>query len=268
MKVARSQPPARPSWGPGLASRSNRSPRALRARFAPMTAISAQSATETPSTANSLRDLVASLRTVVVPGSPATYANRAALRAIGLRWDPVGRRWHGTTTMDRVRELRERLGLEVRCFGTLEPPRGPSPPRPPAPVLVASVAPHMVRERDLARRLHDGSRTHAEARVAYRDTDEEAEEAVTPCRRFSVLEITSGLADDSREADEKHVERLLRDLRARVKLAHGAVSRTPGLKEILAADWKKAARLYARFGVTEETFRKGVSAGDWESQSQ
>ena len=98
-----------------------------------MTATSAQSASETPSTANSLRDLVASLRTVVVPASPATYANRAALRAIGLRWDPAGHRWHGTTTADRVRELRERLGLEVRCFGMLEPPRGPSPPRPPAP---------------------------------------------------------------------------------------------------------------------------------------
>ena len=39
-----------------------------------------------PSTANSLaRDLVASLRTVQVPGSPATYANRVYLRGLGLR---------------------------------------------------------------------------------------------------------------------------------------------------------------------------------------
>jgi hypothetical protein len=112
-----------------------------------MTAMSATSASETPSTANSLRDLVASLCTVVVPASPATYANRAALREFGLRWDSVGHRWHGTTTMERVRELRERLGLEVKCFGTLEPPRGPRPPRPPGPALVSSVAPYTPRDR-------------------------------------------------------------------------------------------------------------------------
>jgi hypothetical protein len=145
-----------------------------------MTATSAHSANRTPSTANSLRDLVASLRTVVVPGSPATYANRAALRAIGLRWDPLGRRWHGTTNMARIRELRERLGLEVRCFGVLEPPHGPSPPRRPAPALVASIAPHTVRDPDPVRRLHDGSRTRAEARVAIRDPDEDAEEFASP----------------------------------------------------------------------------------------
>jgi hypothetical protein len=226
-----------------------------------MTAMSAQSASETPSTANSLRDLVASLRTVVVPGSPATYANRAALRAIGLRWDPVGHRWHGTTTTERVRELRERLGLEVRCFGTLEPPRGPSPPRPPAPALPPSVAPSAVRDRDPVRRLHDGTRTRAEARVVYRDSDEDTEEVAAPCRRFPVYDITSGLADDSREADEKQMERRLRDLRARVKLARAVVSSTSGLHETLAGDWKKAARFYVRFGVTEEAFRYGVSAG-------
>jgi hypothetical protein len=178
-----------------------------------MTAISAQSATETPSTANSPRDLVASLRTVVVPASPATYANRAALRAIGLRWDPAGHRWHGTTTMERVRELRERLGLEVRCFGTLEPPRGPNPPRPPPTALVPSLAQCPVRDRDPVRQLHDGSRTRAEARVVYREGDEDAKEIATQTRRFSVWETASGLPDDSREADEAREERYIRDLR-------------------------------------------------------
>jgi hypothetical protein len=96
----------------------------------------------------------------------------------------------------------------------------------------------------------------------YRDGDEGPDEVVTPCRRFTVLEITSGLADDSREADEKQVERRLRDLRARVKLARAAVSRTPGLREVLAVDWKRSANFYARFGVTEETLRNGVPAGD------
>ena len=60
-----------------------------------MTALSAPSANGTPSSpANPfLRDLVASLRTVQLPGSPATYANRAYLRDLGLRWDPTGHRW-------------------------------------------------------------------------------------------------------------------------------------------------------------------------------
>jgi len=88
----------------------------------------------------------------------------------------------------------------------------------------------------------------------------DAEELLVPTRRFSVLETTSGLPDDSREADEKQAERLLRDLRARVKAARAAVATTPGLPQALASDWRKAARLYARFGITEILFRRGVPA--------
>jgi len=69
-----------------------------------MTAISAQSASQTPSTASTSR-------TVLLPGSPATYANRAFLKGLGLRWDPEGHRWHGTTSAESVRALREQLGL-------------------------------------------------------------------------------------------------------------------------------------------------------------
>jgi len=32
----------------------------------------------------------------------------------------------------------------------------------------------------------------------------------------------------------------------------------PGLAETLAIDWQKAARFYARFGITEAMFRNGV----------
>jgi hypothetical protein len=95
-------------------------------------------------------------------------------------------------------------------------------------------------------------------RGADRDGDEDAEGIATPARRFSVLEITSGLPDDSREADEKQVERRLRDLRARVKLARAVVSVTPGLAEILRSDWRKAARFYVRFEITEAMFRYGA----------
>ena len=34
--------------------------------------------------------------------------------------------------------------------------------------------------------------------------------------------------------------------------------KSSGLAESLASDWRKAARLYARFGITEAMFRFGV----------
>jgi hypothetical protein len=199
--------------------------------------------------ANSFEAAPIADRTVLLPGSPATYANRAYLRSLGLRWDPERHQWHGTTSAEHVRVLREQLGLEVRCFGTLEPPRGPSPPRPPVRASSSS-APSV---RDLTLRPRDGSRTHAEARTVYRE-DEWA------TSRFSERDITSGLPDDSREEDERLEARRLRDLRVRVKAARAVVSATPGLAEILCRDWQKAARFYARLGVTESEVRYGVSA--------
>jgi hypothetical protein len=40
------------------------------------------------------------------------------------------------------------------------------------------------------------------------------------------------------------------------------VAKTPGLAEILANDWKKAARFYARFGITERLLVHGAGARD------
>ena len=108
------------------------------------------------------------------------------------------------------------------------------------------------------RRVHDGSRTRAERRIAFQSL-EESDEIPTLTRRFGLPEITSGLPDDSRVADQQESERRIRDLRGRVKAARAVVSRTPGLAETLAGDWRKAASFYARFGVTEATFRRGVS---------
>ncbi len=233
-----------------------------------MTATSAHSANGTPSPANPfLRDLVASLRTVQLPGSPATYANRAYLRDFGLRWDPANHRWHGTTTADRVKVLREQLHLEVRCFGDLEaPPKGPAAPKPAPPGPAPGPTPFAGPTRDPTPRAHDGSRTRVEARVAF-PTLEEEEEIPTPTRRFTAMETTSGLPDDSREEDERQEERRLRDLRGRVKAARAVVSSASGLAKVLASDWRKAARFYARFGIIETQFRCGVptdalSAGD------
>ena len=224
-----------------------------------MTATSAQSA----SNANPFP--AESARTVLLPGSPATYANRAYLRDLGLRWDPKGHQWHGTTPQDVVRVLREQLGLEVRCFGTLDPPTGPSPPAPPGPLAVASRTATPVLGSDPARRFPtprfgDYSRTRFESRVAFGgpDESEDAEGVATPPRQFSFLEITSGLPDDSREDDEKQEERRLRELRARVKAARAVVSTTRGLADILVRDRQKAARFYARYGIAEAMFRQGV----------
>jgi hypothetical protein len=213
-----------------------------------MSAMSAPRASETPSFASASR-------TVLLPGSPATYANRAFLKGLGLRWDPEGHRWHGTASAENVRALREQLGLEVRCFGTLEiatevTPKGPTAPKPPGPGCVPPPRPH------------DGSRTHVEARVAIPAEPDPDEGFATPTRRFTLAEITSGLPDDSREEDERREARHLRDLRGRVKAARAIVSTTPGLSETLQKDWETATRFYALHGITETQLRSGVPPND------
>ncbi len=123
---------------------------------------------------------------MVVPGSPATYANRATLRVIGLRWDTAGHHWHGTKTAERVRELRERPGFEVRVFGQLgSPPRDLAAPKPAPPRPAPGPSPIAVPTRNPMRRPHDGSRTRVEARVAFPSLEEE-DEIPTPTRRFTV----------------------------------------------------------------------------------
>ena len=97
-----------------------------------------------------------------------------------------------------------------------------------------------------------------EARVAF-PTLKEADEIPTPTRRFTLLEVTSGLPDDSREEDERQVERQLPDLRGQVKRARAVVAMTRGFAEKVAGDWRMARVFYARYGITESLFRHGVS---------
>ncbi|MGP8016164.1 MAG: hypothetical protein ACLPQ4_00735 [Thermoplasmata archaeon] len=131
------------------------------------------------------------------------------------------------------------------------PDASPQPARPHGPTARSYPRP----------RFGDYSRTRFESRVAFGgpDEDEDTEEVATPTRRFSLLEITSGLPDDSREADERQAERQLRDLRGRVKAARAMVATTPGVAEMLRRDWQKAARFYARFGITEPQLRHGAA---------
>jgi hypothetical protein len=126
----------------------------------------------------------------------------------------------------------------------------PQPPRPAEPATRRFPSP----------RFGDYSRTRFESRVAFGGPDEDAEEVATPTRQFSILEITSGLPDDSREEDERAAERRLRDLRGRVKAARAAISATPGAEATLRRHWVKAAHFYARFGITEGLLRLGVPA--------
>ena len=114
-------------------------------------------------------------------------------------------------------------------------------------------------------RFGDYSRTRFESRVAFGGPDEGAEEVATPTRQFSLLELTSGLPDDSREADERDAERRLRDLRGRVKAAQAAVSATPGAETMLRQKWAKAAHLYAHFAIPETLFWHGVKPTDTEA---
>lgn len=76
-------------------------------------------------------------------------------------------------------------------------------------------------------------------------------------RAFSMCETTSGLPDDSREADERAEYRHIVDLRTRVKIARAVASKMPGLAATLRARPDRAARFYARFGITVEQFQDG-----------
>lgn len=59
---------------------------------------------------------------------------------------------------------------------------------------------------------------------------------------------------------KRTAEPRLSNLRGRVKAVWAAVATTPGLAETLVSDWRKAARFYGRFGITEGLFRQGVLA--------
>jgi hypothetical protein len=215
-----------------------------------MTAMSAPRASESADVVNPFPELAH----VRIQGSDRTYEVRDVLRGMGLRWNLLSRAWHGVISVAQNRLL----GLQYSLDPQIVPPiEAFSSSTTPGPLEAHQGAIHASRMAARPRTHHDGSRTRAEARVALPDADQEGD-AIDP-RRFSLLEITSGLPDDSREADERITEGRLREVRARVKAARTVVATTPGLAETLAGDWIKAAWFFARFGVTESMFRRGVA---------
>ncbi len=222
-----------------------------------MTAISADSASEGPLPATPPSADLAPIR---LPGSDRTCEHREFLRGLGLRWDPIGHAWHGQLPPTARRDLETRFGLvprvvrPIESFQAVEPATRDEPPRPPRP------SPSSLAQMRPLRR--DSSRTRFESRLALGgEDDDEADEPADPAnetRRFSWFETTSGLPDDSREADERREEHYLRDARARVKLARAVVSRMPGLDAMLRERPDRAARFCARFAITEAQFRHGV----------
>ena len=178
---------------------------------------------------------------------------------MGLRWDPLSHAWHGSLPGDQGSRLVRDFGLKPQVVPTIEAFASEDASRPPETAPRPHVGP---RPPIRPRTPRDASRTHAEARIAFPEADRDEEEAdPADSRRFSFWEITSGLPDDSREADERREEHYLRDVRARVKLARAVVSRMPGLAAILRERPDRAARFYARFGISEAMFRFGVPDG-------
>ncbi len=200
----------------------------------------------------------APLASVVVPGSTRTYDHRAELRSLGLRWDRDAHHWHGTLPVPEKARLENEIDLPIQVVGVV----GPTPNTPLAAVSTLAGAtgarsgPQGPRE-PLRHTKRDGSRTSLEARLVI---PLEGEALSTKPSRFTLADITSGLQDDSREADERRQAARLADLRGRVKAARAALSAHPGAEQVLARDWVKEARFYARFGITQAQFRHGVPA--------
>jgi hypothetical protein len=218
-----------------------------------MTAMSAQRAS---GSANNASQTPANAH-IRIPGSNRTYEVRDVLREMGLRWDPLSHAWHGMLPGDQGSRLARDLGLKPQIVPTIEAFACEAPPAPPQS---SPGRPEGPRTPVRPPRPHDGSRTRAEARLVFPGADDDPDEVAVGDRRFSLLEITSGLPDDSRDADERIAERQLHDLRARAKAARAVVAKTPGLVETLRNDAQRAARFYARSGITEEIFRRGVPA--------
>ena len=193
----------------------------------------------------------AELATVVLEGSPQTYDVRNVLRALGLRWDRAAHHWHGSLRVPERARLEAEFHLPIQLVEVLPPVSSATPTveDPQGPVGAIRWAHANCAEK----RPWNGSRTGQMAIMGPKggSLGIEEEDGVDG-RRFSILEVTSGLPDDSRDSDEHFRALIQRQRRGRVAAAQAALEAHPEARELVMRDQTKQRLFCARFGITPQ----------------
>ena len=178
---------------------------------------------------------------VSVGAGPASYAHRAELKALHLRWDPTAREWSGVVLGSDIPSL-ENLGLMVSVrSGSVAPPSLPKGPSAPG----RGPVPREARGGSAPRRPRDHARTSVEAYLPKGER-----ESLGRLSRFTLLDITSGLADDTREDDQRARAAVEAERRGRVAAALAALEAHAVARAQVFHDQTRCVMFCARFGVT------------------
>ena len=193
----------------------------------------------------------AELATVVLEGSPQTYDVRNVLRALGLRWDRAAHHWHGSLRVPERARLEAEFHLPIQLVEVLPPVSSATPTveDPQGPVGAIRWAHANCAEK----RPWNGSRTGQMAIMGPKggSLGIEEEDGVDG-RRFSILEVTSGLPDDSRDSDEHFRALIQRQRQGRVAAAQAVLGAHPEARELVMRDQTKQRLFCARFGITPQ----------------
>ena len=182
---------------------------------------------------------------VLVRGDRRSYELRERLRAAGMQWLPDTHAWSGLVPESFVSQM-EAEGLRPIPLVPEGHPLDRFAEREsvaPAPSPKASVGKPRARPRK---------------ETPVKVSEEQQVAAFLPEHGWTLQDITANLVDDDRAADERRVERHLRDLRARVKAVRTRISVDPSIRQTLVTNPEKAAAFYAIHGVTEAQVRRGV----------
>ena len=184
---------------------------------------------------------------VLVRGCERTYELRERLRAVGMKWMPHAHAWSGVVAVEVLPQM-EAEGLRPLAVV----PEGHPLDRfreafvEKAPELPSAKLP--VRE----------SRARARKEVPVKVSSQERAAGFLQEHGWDARDITANLADEDRAADERRVERHLRDLRSRVKTVRAKIAADPTIQHTLAICPEKAQAFYAIHGVTATQVKRGV----------